>query len=221
MAPAYKDVVVVAISLLAVSAFVLAAFALSRWRGASPASIRKGLHIAVGAWTLFVTPYFHALAWALVPPALFLIVNASPQAQPLFRAIQGTPDRAKGLWTFPAGVILVYALFWESGARPAILAGLSALAFADPAAELVGTRLGQRKYHRFGHGRSLEGSLAFLLVAAFGAAFVASSHPGWTLTWRAGIGCGLIGAAVEAITPSGWDNLTIPVAVAAAYHFLV
>ena len=85
------------------------------------------LHTAVGAWTLLVTPYFHSLAWALVLPSLFLIVNASPWARPLFRAIESTPERAKGLWTFPAGVVLLYALFWESGSRPAILAGLSAL----------------------------------------------------------------------------------------------
>ena len=137
-----------------VSALVLIAYALARWRLLAPTSIRRALHAAVGAWTLAVTPYFHSLGWALVPPALFLIVNASSWARPLFRAIEGTPERAKGLWTFPAGVVLVYVLFWESGTRPAILAGLSALAFADPAAAIVGKRFGQRKYTRFGHGRT-------------------------------------------------------------------
>lgn len=212
---------VVAVSLLAVSAFVLAAYALARRRGVSPTSIRKGLHVAVGAWTLFVTPYFHSLGWALVLPTVFLLVNASPQARPLFAAIQGTPDRAKGLWTFPAGVVLTYVLFWDAGARPAILAGLGALAFADPLAEIVGKRLGQRKFQRFAHGRTLEGSLSFLLVTAVVAAFVTSGQGAGTLPWRAGIGCGVAGAVVEALTPSGWDNLTIPVAVAAAYQFLV
>jgi dolichol kinase len=211
----------VAVSLLAVSAFVLIAYALARRRLGSPSSIRRALHVAVGAWTLIVTPYFHSLAWALVLPGLFLIVNASSWARPLFRAIEGTPERAKGLWTFPAGVVLVYVLFWESGSRPAVLAGLSALAFADPAAAMVGMRFGQRKYTRFGHGRTLEGSLAFLLVTAVGAGLVASGHTAGAIPWRAGVGCGLIGTVAEAITPSGWDNLAIPVTVAAAYQFLV
>lgn len=216
----HQDVVVVAVSLFAVSAFVLAAFALARWRRVSPSSIRMALHTAVGAWTLLVTPYFHSLAWALVLPSLFLIVNASPWARPLFRAIESTPERAKGLWTFPAGVVLLYALFWESGSRPAILAGLSALAFADPAAALAGKRFGQRKFHRFGHGRTLEGSLAFLLVAGVAAGLVASAQATGALPWRLGIGCGALGAVAEAITPSGWDNLTVPLTVAAAYTVL-
>jgi len=216
----HQDPVLVAVSLLAVSAFVLAAFALARRRGVSPSDIRRALHVAVGAWTLLVTPYFDSLAWALVLPGLFLIVNASAWARPLFAAIQGTSDRAKGLWTFPAGVVLVYVLFWEPEGRAAIMAGLSALAFADPAAAIVGARFGQRKFRRFCHGRTLEGSLAFLLVAAVGAALAASGHGAGTLPYRAGVGCGLAGAVAEALTPSGWDNLTIPVAVAAAYHFL-
>ena len=212
---------VVAVSLLAVSAFVLSAYALARRNIVSPTTVRKALHVAVGAWTLLVTPYFHSLGWALVLPGLFLIVNASPQARPLFRAIEGTGGGAKGLWTFPAGVVLAYVIFWED--RPAVLAGLAALAFADPAAAIVGKRFGQRHFRWFGHGRTLEGSLAFLLVAGVGAAMAAAcaAHATGTIPWRAGVGCGLVGAAVEAVTPSGWDNLTIPVAVAWAYQTLV
>ena len=222
MQPAHKDVLVVAVSLLAVSALVLAAYAAARRRIVSPTTVRKALHVAVGAWTLLVTPYFHSLAWALVLPGLFLIVNASPQARPLFREIEATPDGAKGLWTFPAGVMLTYLLFWEDGSRPAILAGLAALAFADPAAAIVGRRFGQRKLRWFGHGRTLEGSLAFLVITGACAAIAAiSAHGTGTIPWRAGVACGFAGAAVEAVTPSGWDNLTIPVAVAAAYQILV
>lgn len=213
----------VAVSLLAVSAFVLTAYALALRNIVSPTAVRKALHVAVGAWTLLVTPYFHSLGWALVLPGLFLVVNASPQARPLFRAIAGTPGGAKGLWTFPAGVILAYVFFWEEGSRPAILAGLAALAFADPAAAIVGKRFGQRRYRWFGHGRTLEGSLAFLVIAGAGAAVasVCAAHATGTIPWRAAVGCGLAGTAVEAVTPSGWDNLAIPVAVAAAYQFLV
>jgi phytol kinase len=217
----HQDVVVVAVSLLAVSSFVFAAFALARRRWMSPPLVRKALHSAVGAWTLLTTPYFQHLGWALVLPAFFGIFNASRWARPLFRAFAETPERARGLWTFPAGVVLVYVLFWEPGNRPAILAGLAALAFADPVAALVGARFGQRKYGRFGYDRSLEGSLAFFLVTAAGAGLLASGHHVATLPLRAGIGCGLAGAAVEAATPTGWDNVTIPVAVAAAYQLLV
>jgi dolichol kinase len=224
----HQDVALVAVSLVAVSALVLAAFSLSARRLASPAAVRKLLHALVGGWTLFVTPLFDRLGWALVLPALFVAVNASPQARPLFKNIADTPEQAKGLWTFPVGVVLAYVLFWEPGNRPAILAGLTALAFADPAAAILGKRFGQRRYRWFGgQGRTVEGSLVFFAVTAIAAGFLATfPHPPHVpptgvVPWRAAIGCGLAGSAVEAATPSGWDNLTIPVAVAAAYRFLV
>lgn len=220
----HPDWLIVAVSLLVLASLVAIAFALARSRRLAPSILRKALHAAVGAVTLIATPMFHHRGWALALPTLFLAVNASPQARPLFQAIAETPERARGLWTFPAGVILVYLLFWDGGARPAVLAGLAALAFADPIAAIVGSRLGQRRFGAWGHGRTLEGSLAFLLVAAVGAGIVAcqvsAGHGAWTYPWRLGIGCGVAGALAEAVTPSGWDNLAIPVAVAAAYHVL-
>jgi dolichol kinase len=220
VSPTQQDVALVAISLLAVSLLMVAARAGARTGRVSATALRKFLHAAVGAWTLFVTPRFHHLGWALVPPILFLIVNGSPLSRTVLRGFADTPAQGRGLWSFPAGVAIVYLLFWDSAGRPAILAGLLALAFADPIAAVVGSRIGQRRFRGFGHGRSLEGSLAFLLVAAVGAGLVASTHAGGAFPWRMGIACGVAGAATEALTPSGWDNVTIPVLVAGAYRLL-
>ena len=214
------DPALVLLSLLAVGALVFGARAISGARLISPPSLRKALHAAVGAWTLLVTPYFHHLGWAVVPPALFGAVNASGRARTLIPAMAETPREARGLWTFPLGVLLTYLLFWEDGGRRAILAGLAALAFADPLAAMVGSRFGQRRFSGFGHGRSLEGSAAFFVVAALSVGLVALGSEGGAFPWRMGIGCGLAGAAAEALTPSGWDNVTIPLAVAAAYGLL-
>ena len=214
------DPALVLLSLLAVGALVFGARTISATRRVSPASLRKTLHAAVGAWTLLVTPYFHYLAWVVVPPALFGAVNASGRAKSLMPTMAETPEEARGLWTFPLGVLVTYLLFWDESGRRAILAAIVALAFADPIAAVVGSRFGQRRFHRFGHGRTLEGSAAFFLVAGIGVGLVATGGGGEAYPWRMGIGCGLAGAAAEALTPSGWDNVTIPLAVAAAYNLL-
>lgn len=220
MSSTLHDVTVVAASLLAVSVLVLAARAAGR-SGRVPAPLlRKALHAAVGAGTLVFTPMFHHLAWAVVPPLLFGAVNLSGRSRALLPGMAETPAQARGLWTFPLGVVLTYLFFWEEGTRRAILAGLVALAFADPIASIVGTRYGQRRLRGFGHGRTLEGSLAFFLVAAVGVGIVAAGSACGAYPWRMGVACGLAGAAAESLTPSGWDNVTIPLAVAAAYRFL-
>jgi dolichol kinase len=186
----------------------------------SPTLLRKLLHGAVGAWTLWVTPRFHGLGWALVAPAAFVAVNASPATRALMPAMAENRSDARGLWTFPLGIVLAYLLFWGDPGRRPLLAGIAALAFADPVAAWVGTRWGQRRFLGLGRGRSLEGSLAFFCVAALGAGWIASGAQGGAFPWRMAVGCGIAGAFIEAVTPSGWDNLSIPLAVAASYRFL-
>lgn len=214
------DPALVLLSLLAVFALVFAARALSRAGRFSTATLRKILHAAVGLWTLIVTPLFHHLGWAVVPPVLFGVVNATGLARKLLPHMGDNPWDAHGLWTFPLGVCLTYVLFWDDHGRRAILAGIATLAFADPIAAVVGSRFGQRRFDGFGHGRTLEGSAAFLFVAALGVGLIASGQAGGAFAWRMAIGCGFAGAVAESLTPSGWDNVSIPLVVAAAYRFL-
>jgi phytol kinase len=214
------DLALTLLALAGAGALVLLSRTIARSGRIAPELHRKALHAAVGFWTLVLTPWFHHLAWALGAPVLFTIVNASGKARELMPGMARTPREARGLWTFPLAVALTYLLFWEESPRPAILAGVAALALADPAAYLVGSRWGQRRLRGAPGGRTLEGSLAFLVVAAISAGLVASTVEGGAFPWRMGIGCGLAGALVEALTPSGWDNLTIPLGVAVAYRLL-
>ena len=222
MRAALHDPILVVVSLAAVLALVHGA-RVAGARGVPPVHLRKALHAAVGLWTLFITPRFGALGWALVPPLVFLAVNAAGKTKALVPGI--APDRdaasARGLWTFPLGVAATYLLFWNVEGRNAVLAGCAALALADPLAAIVGGRYGQRRFHPFGHGRTLEGTLGFFVVAALLVAWIAAAgHAEGVVPWRLAIGCGAAGAAVEAVSPPGWDNLGIPVAVAAAYAWL-
>jgi phytol kinase len=181
---------------------------------------RKALHALIGAVTLLMTIAFHHRGWALVPPALFTAANASPKLRAYVPGLAEDSREVRGLWMFPLGVCLTYLLFWDFAHRGAVLAGVAALAFADPAAALVGTRWGQRRYTRWAHGRSVEGSIAFFLVAAVSAAVVAALCPGGPPPLRAAVGCGVVGAVAEALAPAGVDNLTIPLLVAFAYQIL-
>jgi len=218
---AFHDPFLVVVSLAAVLALVTGA-RLAGARGVPPTIVRKSLHAAVGLWTVLVTSRFHALGWALVPPATFLVVNAAGKTRALVPGIARPDDAAsaRGLWTFPLGVIVTYLLYWSVEGRAAVLAGCAVLAFADPIAAAVGTRFGQRRLRPLAHGRTLEGSLAFFVVASIAIACVAAGRTDGVTPWRLAVGCAAVGAAVEALSPPGWDNLGIPVAVAAAYAWL-
>ena len=185
-----------------------------------PFLFRKGLHAVVGFVTLILTVPFQHRGWAMVPPAVFTLANATPRYRPRIPGLASSEREARGLWMFPLGVCLVDLLFWSFGHRGAVFAAIAALAVGDPAAALVGTRWGQRRYTRWAHGRTVEGSIAFVVTAGIATAVVAAVCPGGPAPLRAGVGCGVIGALAEALSPAGVDNLTIPLAVAFAYQIL-
>ena len=181
---------------------------------------RKILHALIGTVTLLMTIPFHHRGWAMVAPALFVAMNASPRLRAYVPGLAEDPSEARGLWMFPLGVCLTDLFFWDFGHRGAVLAGLAALSYGDPAAALVGTRWGQRRYTRWAHARSVEGSLAFLVVAGVATGLVAAVCPGGPPPVRAAVGCGVIGAVAEALAPAGVDNVAIPLFVALAYRLL-
>jgi len=185
-----------------------------------PFEFRKALHLFVGLTTIALTVPFRHRGWAMVPPATFALANALPRFRPRIPGLASSEREARGLWMFPLGVCLLDLLFWSVGHRGAVFAGIAALAVGDPAAALVGTRWGQRRYTRWAHGRTVEGSIAFFVTAAVATGVVAALCPGGPAPLRAGVGCGVLGAVAEALTPSGVDNLTIPLAVALAYQLL-
>jgi len=229
---ALHDPLLVLASFLAVFLFVLGARAAGAMR--APASaVRRGLHAAVGLWSAFIATQFTQLGLALVPSLGFLALNASGKTTRLAPALrrEGETGSSSGLWTFPLGVALTYILFWNDAGRGPVMAGCLSLALADPIAAWVGTRLGQRRLRPLRLRRTLEGSLAFFLVAAIAVAWVAGTTPTaifgpWPAetpgapVLRLALGCGAVGALAEALSPRGWDNATIPVLVGGAYRLL-
>lgn len=219
MPAALRDPVLVLATFAYVALLLFLIRALSRLRPTDPFAIRKLLHAGVGLGTLVATVLFADRNWALVAPAAFVVLNAA-----------GAPGRAvpslaregrdPALWMFPLTVVVLYLLFWNDLHRTPVLAGLAALGFADPMAAAVGRGFGERRFVGWGHGRSLEGSAAYLIVAGMAAALIAVRAPEPLPAIRLAVGCGVAGALIEAITPTGWDNLSAPVAVAVAFRIL-
>jgi phytol kinase len=202
-----------------ISLLLLAVRGLARSARLTPFAARKSVHVGIGVGTLVTTALYDHLGWALVPPAAFVLLNASGVPRRIAPSI-AREGRDPALWVFPLAVLALYLLYWEGASRAPILAGLAALGFADPAAAVIGSRFGERRFAGWGHGRSVEGSLTYLAVSGLAAAVIAIAVPGGGHAVRLAVGCGFAGAFVEAISPAGIDNLTAPLAVAVAFRAL-
>lgn len=94
------------------------------------------------------------------------------------------------------------------------LIGLWVAGVGDAAGEPVGAALGKHRYRVPGRRgltttRSIEGSLAVFLVSTC-TTLTAVVALGLPLGWQVGL-VGLTAALVEAVSPHGWDNLTMQI----------
>lgn len=94
--------------------------------------------------------------------------------------------------------------------------GLAVLGLGDPAAALVGRRFGRIKLR---HGRTLEGTLAFVavgLVGALGAVYAFEPRTPLLLALGIAAAGSVAGAVAELLSLRVDDNLSIPLSAAAA-----
>lgn len=178
---------------------------------------RKGVLTSVALWSvpaLLLADTGTAAAYLGLAAALYLSFR--------FEILKAIEDEGAS----PGSVLapLSLALLLSSiGARSPGIAAASSLSLAgDAAAALVGRRLGTRRFHVFGHSRTMEGTLALFLVASASMAPVLGILGG--LDWHQAVAfaliAGTVAASVETISVYGSDNLTVPLSVAATLLLL-
>lgn len=128
-----------------------------------------------------------------------------------------TGERGRlGTIYFPFSFAVLTWVLWSQ--RALLVAALMPMTWGDALAAVVGRRWGRRRFRVLGTTRSVEGSLTFLLVASVATALPLALLPGTPSPGWEAVPVALCAAAVttlvEAISPWGTDNLTVPAASA-------
>ncbi|NWG19455.1 MAG: phosphatidate cytidylyltransferase [Chloroflexi bacterium] len=206
--------------------------ALHRFAGLPADLTRKLIHVGAGMWVFGILALFDRWEIGIVPFATFILVNYVLYRYRVVRAMDSA-DSSPGTVYFAIAITMLFALLW----RPqgpidrgvAATAGVMAMTWGDALAALVGKRFGRRKY-TVGHStRTLEGSAVMFATSALAMLLTVTLLPGSALAPFApsgdlarGMTAALSGAAaatlVEAVSPHGTDNLSVPLAAAAAAY---
>jgi phytol kinase len=204
------DAIALIASFLYVFAMIGAGEGLRKWRGYTVDFTRKFIHVAVGMWAYGTVLLFQRREFAIIPPLAFVAINAFSYWRGTFKAMETGKKENLGTIYFPLSFAALIWLLWD---RPTlIVAGLMPMTWGDALAAVVGQDFGRRRYTVLGSTRSLEGSAAMLL-AGWAATFVPLALLGGigpaTALWVSAV-TALGAAAVEAVSPWGIDNLTVP-----------
>ena len=207
-----QDVIALIASFVYVFAMIGIAEGLRKWRGFSVDFTRKFIHIAVGMWAYGTVLLFERRVFAIIPPLSFVAINAFSYWQGTFKAMETGEKGQLGTIYFPISFSVLIWLLWDH--PHLVVASLMPMTWGDAMAAVLGRRFGQRPYTVAGSTRSLEGSAVMFLVG-----WVATLIPLLLLApTPLGLPTALVAAAVtalgaaliEALSPWGIDNLTVP-----------
>jgi phytol kinase len=181
---------------------------------------RKFLHAMIGNFP-FIIPFFTSDVYPVLVAAPFILVTffTSPPSpfKNISKSLKGLADITEeghhlGL-VFYAVSYTFLALFFAS--RPCVIAaGILPMAYGDSAASIVGERYGKRKY-KLVADKSLEGSASMFFVSF---AIFTISLIFFSMLYSFSVfdrifptvAVAIVGTLVEAFSPMGFDNLTVP-----------
>ncbi len=187
---------------------------------------RKFIHIGVGSWVIGTALLFETWYLAIIPPLTFVAINAVSYWRGTFKAMESESRENLGTIYFPIAFAAIIYYFWS---QPVLMAAsLMSMTWGDAMAAIVGRRYGHYRYKIAGTTRSLEGSLAMLFwswimtfLALFAMPYLAGRPPiNWLLALMYGGAVAIVCTLVEALTPWGLDNLTVPAAAVLILHLL-
>jgi dolichol kinase len=179
---------------------------------------RKFIHIGVGMWVIGTVFLFETWYLALIPPASFVIINGISYWWGVFKAMEREERGSPGTIFFPIAFGAVVYYYWP---QPVLMvASMMPLTWGDSMASIFGQRYGHYHFSIGRRTRSVEGSIAMLFwswVSTSLALFVMPYLLGrplidWMLALIYGGAVAIVATLVEALSPWGLDNLTIPAA---------
>ena len=240
--PTVTDLVVLVIAYVYVIVVIGAGELLRRLRGYSAALTRKIIHLGAG-FSAFTVP-FYTHHWAALIVALsfvVLIFLASPKSpvkglRTMFEVMAREEDYLSGhIWgpfLYAVSITILVAVFTllPQLTRFFVLpaTGLTAMYIGDGLAPIIGAKYGKHRYTVGKATRSVEGSIMVFVGSIAGALFcflfldwfAYGGIPQFNI-WQAvilSLICACIATFIEAISPSGLDNITVPLITAAAVY---
>lgn len=193
---------------------------------------RKFIHIGVSHWWLLAMFTMDSWRWAIIPPIIFIVLNLISWWTGMFSAMERKPRDPANLGTvyFPITLLILVILTWQdspvlTGLNPYLGAlGVMAMGYGDGFAALIGSKHGRRKWNFLNSTKSVEGSIAMFLAALLPLFLILATNIGMgqpLFIVAVAVLLSALATVVEAVTPWGLDNLTVPFTVVAVAYIIL
>ncbi|MCT4663469.1 MAG: hypothetical protein N4A40_16570 [Tissierellales bacterium] len=182
---------------------------------------RKFIHIILGNWWLLAMFFYDNAIWAAIVPFLFVIINYISYKKGLISAME-RDGSIEDLGTVYYAISLFILSLWTFGIeRPYIGAiGILVMGYGDGFAAIIGSKHGHHKFTILRKSKSIEGSFCVFIITFIISMFIMPiiGHPVSILN---SIILSIIATLIEALTPFGMDNLSLPLTISYVYYTMI
>ncbi|MBD2178946.1 phosphatidate cytidylyltransferase [Pseudanabaena sp. FACHB-1998] len=179
-----------------------------------PELVRKVVHIGTGnvlliAWWLQI-PTWLCIAAGVIFSAIALashLINILPMLNDVGR-------KTYGVFYYALSITILVTLLWENHPQYAVI-GVMVMSWGDGMAALIGKRFGKHTFVNRGNKRSYEGSLAMFTTSLVVILGIFGINKGISPSdFGVAVPVAAIAALLEAYSPGGTDNLSVPLSSA-------
>ncbi len=179
-----------------------------------PELVRKVVHIGTGN-VLPIAWWLHMPTWLCVTAGVtFSAIALASHYTNILPMIHDVGRKTYGVFYYALSITILVALFWEHHPQYAVI-GVMVMSWGDGMAALIGKRFGKHTFVHMGSKRSLEGSFAMFATSAIVIlGGLGISHGIHAHDIAVAIPVAAIAAILEAYSPGGTDNLSVPLSSA-------
>lgn len=183
--------------------------------------VRKVVHIGTGN-ILPIAWYFNFPEWfCLAMGCLFCVLAFLSYHLPILPIINSVGRRTYGVFFYALSITILIGCFWTIGAPQYGVLGVLVMTWGDGIAALVGQKWGKHPYQVWGNNKSWEGSIAMTVASFIVTVIVLVISSGFSIfIIPISLLVAVLATILEAVSPSGSDNLSVPIGSSSLAYFL-
>jgi phytol kinase len=210
------------VSLIFVFAIIGTSTLLSKLKLLTNEGSRKFIHIGVSNWWIIAMLFFDNPFYAAFTPALFIILNYISYRKQLFTAMErGSSKNDLGTVYFAVSLLIISIITFRENGFPYMGAlGILIMGYGDGFAAVIGGKFGKHRFRIGNIEKSIEGSIAMFLFS-FGVSYIILSVFNSYSAFPTSLLLAAFATLLEAVSPYGTDNLTVPLSTSLLYYILI
>jgi len=217
-----NNVLGIIVSIMFVFLIIAISSLLTKFNLLSNEGSRKFIHVGVSNWWIIAMIFFDNNIYAAIVHALFVIINYISYKKQVFKAMERDGSKNDLGTVYFALSLLILALITFKNAEFSYIGALGILimGYGDGLAAIIGVKYGKHKFKVLGNEKSFEGSLAMFVFSFLVSISLLYIFNPVNITLFSLI-VAIVSTALEALSPYGLDNLTVPLGTSLSYYLLI